>query len=101
MTTPARYRAARRKTDVAALLLIEDALLKVRIVDISRDGARVKLPGWVAPGTPVFLQIGADKAPALVHWMDGDAAGLRFVERLDAGTLTALETFADPDAGWR
>ncbi len=101
MTQAPQYRAARRATRVAALLIVDDVILKVTVVDISRDGARVMLPGSVAPGTPVHLQLGVSSTPALVHWTDKGAAGLRFYGRLDGATLAAIEAADDPDANWR
>ncbi len=96
MADPQQYRPARRKTDVAATLVVEDVLLRVRVLDISRDGAKLALPGWVAPGTAVRLCLGSNSTPALVHWVSDGRAGLRFFDRLDGETLTAIERADDP-----
>ena len=95
------YRPNRRPTRVLATLAVDDIILEATIVDISRDGARLSLPGWIAPGTAVYLRVGSSSVPALIHWMDKGHAGLRFYDRLDGDTLMALETAEDPFADWR
>ena len=95
------YRPSRRPTRVGATIVIDDMILQTVVVDISRDGARLSLPGWIAPGTAVYLKVRDASVPALVHWMSDGHAGVRFYDRLDRETLIALETADDPLADWR
>ena len=95
------YRPNRRPTRVGATLVVDDLILQTTVVDISRDGARLNLPGWIAPGTAVYVRVGAASVPALVHWMEDGHAGVRFFDRLDRDTLVALEAADDPLADWR
>lgn len=101
MTGQDRYRPERRKTHARALIVLDDALLEARVRDISRDGAKLDVPGWIEAGTAIYFRVGAASLPALVHWMRDGQAGIRFFERLDRETLIALERAADPLAEFR
>lgn len=95
------YRPNRRATRAGATLVVEDMILHTTVMDISRDGARLSVPGWIAPGTAVYLRVGAASVPALIHWMRAGHAGVRFYDRLDRETLISLEASDDPLAEWR
>ena len=54
-----------------------------RIVELSRTGARLQVPGPKAVGDAVLLRRGELELKAEVVWADRDFAGLRFREPMD------------------
>lgn len=101
MAETTEYRPTRRKTRVSAILAVEDVILQVMVVDISRDGAKLTLPGWVAPGSAVHLTVAAHTTPALIHWVRDGVAGVRFLDRLNGASLSAIEAADDPLKDYR
>ena len=98
MTYP--YRPNRTKTDVIAILSAEGERTPTRVLDISRDGARIDVPHAFVRGTAVTLSVDGARMPALVAWSANDQAGLRFLDRLDRDTLVQLESAGlDVDVG--
>ena len=95
------YRPNRRETHMSATLMVDDLLLETTLLDISRDGAKVKLPADLAPGTAVTIRIDDVSVKALVHWSKAGEAGLRFFDRLDVATLLTVEQAGDRLAAWR
>ncbi len=87
----AHYRASRRANYVPGRLLVDGDDLAVMVLNISRDGAKISLRYPIMPGTAVELRVKNQSVPALVQWSGISAAGLRFLDRLDAETLVYLE----------
>lgn len=88
------YRPMRHKAQAGAEIISDTGTTQVSIQDISRDGARIAPGMWLARGSAVTLKIEGQDLPAVVHWAREDAAGLRFLDRPDPGTLTKLERSA-------
>ena len=59
----------------------EGVEIKVKVMDISREGCRLITDGTPLIGERVQLRVGrAGAVPAQVRWALGDEAGLRFVD---------------------
>jgi methyl-accepting chemotaxis protein len=63
---------------------------QVKLIDVSRDGARVGPISGVADGTRARLVVDDRPIEADVIWQDGDVMGVRFAVPLDAATLQRL-----------
>jgi len=92
---PGDYRPSRRTICAAAVLVADGEDLPVEVLDISRDGAKVCLPFAILPGTAVELRVANATIPALIQWCKKEAAGLRFLDRLEHDVLVALEAGGD------
>lgn len=58
--------------------------VSIDVIDVSRNGVRVKLGFPVPVGTVIRLGFGADRMRhARIIWLDGDLAGLEFLAPLD------------------
>ncbi|MGI9394621.1 MAG: PilZ domain-containing protein [Boseongicola sp.] len=90
-----QYRPNRIQTKQKAMLLVEGEAMHATIIDISRDGAKLKVPYSILEGTAVRLRLGPNDTKALVHWCHDGRAGIRFFDRLDRNTLTMIEYSED------
>ncbi|MGI9390074.1 MAG: PilZ domain-containing protein [Boseongicola sp.] len=91
-----QYRPNRVQTKQKVLLFVEGEAIPATIIDISRDGAKLKVPYSILEGTAVRLQLGPKDTKALVHWCHDGRAGVRFLDRLDRNTLTKVEYSDSP-----
>ena len=95
MSEPAKsylYRPNRAKAFAFARLEVEGEAVGVTLVDISRDGAKLRAPYPLLPGTALRLTVGEATISGLVAWYARGFLGVRFLERFDPDTLLALET---------
>ena len=96
-----RHSPNRRKTRVAAVMLVEGARYPVTIRDISYHGMLVEVPLHIALGTPISLCLLNQEIPAIVHRCEAGHIGIHLLERLDAETLLAIENADDALAAVR
>lgn len=96
-----RHSPNRRKTQVDAVVLVEDRSLPGVVVDVSLQGMRLSLPQALEPGTPMTIMVLDVAVPAIVHWSHGLDVGVHLLESLDRDTLIALETADDDLADFR
>ena len=85
------YRPTRRKNRVDVRLFVDGEDVGATLLDISRDGAKLRLPYAILPGSAVELRFEGAKIPALVQWFEDQCAGLRFLDRLERDVLVLLE----------
>ena len=86
-----KYRPNRQKTRYDVTLSAEGEAIRVTILDISRDGAKISVPYPILVGTAVQLKLGKTTTKALIHWCENNKAGIRFLDRLDRETLLLIE----------
>ena len=86
-----QYRPNRVQTNLEATLIVEGEATRATIVDISRDGAKLRVPYPILEGTAVRIHLGRKESKALVHWCHNGHAGVRFLDRLDRNTLMMIE----------
>ncbi|NNJ67394.1 MAG: PilZ domain-containing protein [Boseongicola sp.] len=91
------YRPTRRQNAVPVFVVVDGDEVAATLVDISRDGAKLRVPYAVLPGTAVELRVSSTVIPALVQWFEERHAGLRFLDRLEREVLLALEGRGDTD----
>lgn len=96
-----RHSPNRRKTLVPARVHAEDRVMSCLVLDVSLEGMRLSVPERVERGTPITIVTMDTAVPALVHWWKDGHAGVRLLDRLDCGTLIALETASDDLAEFR
>ena len=94
---PGTYRPSRREIDVAGSLFVDGDLVGVRLLDISRDGAKLSLSYPILAGTAVELRVHGARIPALVQWHRELRAGVRFLDRMERETLALLEEAGEDD----
>ena len=87
-----QYRPNRQKTKLDVTLSAEGEAIRVTILDIARDGAKIAVPYPLLAGTAVQLEMGKTTAKALIHWCENNKVGIRFLDRLDCETLLMIET---------
>jgi hypothetical protein len=86
-----QYRPNRQKTKLDVTLSAEGEAVRVTILDISRDGAKIAVPYPILVGTAVQLKLGKTTTKALIHWCENNRVGIRFLDRLDRETLLLIE----------
>ncbi|SMX24841.1 PilZ domain-containing protein [Boseongicola aestuarii] len=91
------YRPTRRKVCVTVRLFVDGEDVAATLLYISRDGAKLKVPYAVLPGSAVALHLHGANVPALVQWSHDQRVGLRFLDRLERDVLVALEGRDDTD----
>lgn len=96
-----RHSPNRRKTQVKAVIHVENTRLNGFIVDVSYTGMRLSLPENIPVGTPITVEMMDVKVPAIVHWSQTRFAGVHLLERLEGDTLRALENAHDLLAEFR
>ena len=96
-----RHSPNRRKTQVKAILHLDDQKMHGCIVDVSYTGMRISVPENIPIGTPVMIEMLDVKVPAIVHWSKTRFAGVHLLERLEGETLRALENAHDLLAAYR
>ena len=96
-----RFSPNRRRTNVAALLHVDDRILPATVIDVSYDGMKLQVDEPVTPGTPLSVELATALIPAIVHWHVSPHIGLHLLERLDSETLIRLENADDEFADFR
>jgi len=96
-----RFSPNRRKTKVAARLLLDGIEVEALVVDVSYDGMKVATGRDIEPGSAVTVAVLGARIPAIVHWSRDGFSGLHLIDRLDGATLRALETAHDDLAEFR
>ena len=86
-----KYRPNRLQTQLDVTLSAEGEAIRVTILDISRDGAKIAVPYPLLVGTAVQLKLEKTTTKALIHWCENNKAGIRFLDRLDRETLLVIE----------
>ena len=71
----------RVRTLLTGVLMLDDALVDVIVLDISANGARIRVKGEV-PDVPEFkIRVnGIGQFQGIVRWREGDTFGVQFLE---------------------
>lgn len=86
-----KYRARRNKTDYAVSLKSEMGEFRGEIIDVSHEGARLKVTsGQIYPGTNIAIEGHTGEIPATVIWSEGREAGIEFEHPINDATLNAM-----------
>ena len=96
-----RHSPNRRKTRVEATALIDGALHRATILNVSLHGMGISVGLPLAPGTALTIRVYDAEIPTIVHWSHASHAGLHLLGRMDRDTLVALETAHDDLAEFR
>ena len=96
-----RHSPNRRKTNVEAVMLLDDVSHRVIIRDVSFEGMKLSVPIEILVGSPVTIEVLGHSIPAIVHWYKAGHVGVHLLERLESQTLIALESAADDLADFR
>ena len=90
-TRKAEQREGDRFSSSAVITLeVRDRSHPVRLVDVSRDGARIAAVPGVSDGAEVIVVVDGRRVAAKVLWQDGEAMGVQFHEAIDPGLLDRL-----------
>ena len=82
--TPERRRAVRKRVLWSGQVEADQHLLDCAILDVSLQGARVRLDGGALPQTPFAINVSRfGTFQAEVVWIQERTAGLRFLESVD------------------
>lgn len=96
-----RHSPNRRRTSVAACVVVDGEVHPAFVVDVSFEGMKLLVPTSLQPGSPIMIEVLRQRIPAIVHWCKDGEAGVHLLERLKGQTLIALENADDDLAEFR
>ena len=74
----ARRRATRSPVAIRGEVVTQSETIEVRLIDISKTGAKLHGAALPAGDQPVLVRIGPMEAYGTVAWSDGELCGIRF-----------------------
>ena len=83
-------REARRILDKPVKVYINGALLRLHLIDISMNGAKLGHAGEVTENDDIGIDIGGTWHNAQVRWTNSNYAGVKFKKALDAFTVEQM-----------
>lgn len=88
-----RRKTSRRtlETHVHAKLRYDEALIRVIVLDVSREGMKLSVPNEIEVGTGVVISLLGVDITAVVHWCHSGMVGLQLLKNLDRNTMIALD----------
>lgn len=96
-----KYRARRKHSDFGAEIHTEAGVLAARIIDITQEGARLRMPRSVyARDVDVKVMIRSTPHPAELIWQQNGDVGVKFDKPLCGDDVNAvLRRLRNPNAG--